>query len=130
MKTRTVSKGVVLGMALLMTVGAFAASANKGSLQLMDPVTLNGTQLKAGDYSLQWDGTGNNVQLSVLQGKKIVATTPAQLITLEQSASNGAAIVKNNADGSRSLSEIRFGGKKYALSIGGDAQSQPTNSTK
>jgi hypothetical protein len=128
MKTQRIFKSVVLGMALLMAVSAFAA--NKGSLQLMDPVTLNGKQLKAGDYSLQWDGSGNNVQLSILQGKKVVATTPAQLINLEQSPNNGAAIVKNNPDGSRSLAEIHFGGKKYALAIGADSQSEPVNSTK
>jgi hypothetical protein len=129
MKTRKFFKGVLLGMALLMAVSAFAA--NKGSLQLMDPVTVNGKQLAAGEYSLQWDGSGNNVQLSVLRGKKVVATTPAQLINLEQSPNNGAAIIKNSADGSRSLAEIRFGGKKYALAIASDSpQSEPSNSTK
>jgi hypothetical protein len=131
MKTQKISKGIVLGMALLLAVSAFAANANKGSLQLMDSVTLNGQQLKAGEYSLQWDGTGNNVQLSVLQGKKVVATTPAQLINLEKSPSNGAAIIKNNADGTKTLAEVRFGGKKYALAIGtAAAQSEPGNSTK
>jgi hypothetical protein len=131
MKTQKIFKGVILGMALLMTVSAFAASANKGSLQLMDSVTLNGKQLAAGEYSLQWDGSGNNVQLSVMQGKKLVVTTPAQLINLEKSPSNGAAIIKSNTDGTKALAEVRFGGKKYALAIGGDsAQPEPGNSTK
>jgi|HubBroStandDraft_6_1064221.scaffolds.fasta_scaffold04690_3 hypothetical protein len=129
MNTRKMFKGVILGMALLMAASAFAA--NKGSLQLIDPVTVNGRQLAAGDYSLQWDGSGNSVQLSVLQGKKVVATIPAQLINLDQSPNHSAAIVKNNADGSKTLAEIRFGGKKYALAIGADsAQSEPANSTK
>jgi len=83
MKTQKIFKGAALGMALLlMTVSAFAGSANKGSLQLLDPVTLNGKPLPAGEYSLQWDGSGNNVQLSVLKGKNVVATTPAQLVNL------------------------------------------------
>jgi hypothetical protein len=129
MKTQKISKGIVLGMALLLAVSAFAANANKGSLQLMDSVTLNGQQLKAGEYSLQWDGTGNNVQLSVMQGKKVVVTTPAQLINLEKSPANGAAIIKNNADGTKTLAEVRFGGKKYALAIGTDAP-ESGNSTK
>ena len=131
MKTQKIFKGAALGMALLlMSVSAFAGSANKGSLQLLNPVTVNGKALPAGEYSLQWDGSGNNVQLSVLKGKNVVATTPAQLVNLDRSPSNGAAIIKSNADGTRSLAEIRFGGKKYALSIGSDSQAEPSNSTK
>jgi hypothetical protein len=131
MKTQKIFKGTVLGMALLLAVSVFAASSNKGSLQLMDQVTVNGKQLKAGEYSLQWNGTGSNVELSLLQSGKVVATTPAQLINLEQSPSYGAAIVKSNADGTKTLAEIRFGGKKYALTIGGEsAQSESGNSTK
>jgi hypothetical protein len=131
MKTQKIFKGAALGMALLlMSVSAFAGSANKGSLQLLNPVTVNGKPLPAGEYSLQWDGSGNNVQLSVLKGKNVVATTPAQLVNLDRSPSNGAAIIKNNADGTRSLAEIRFGGKKYALAIGSDSQGESSNSTK
>jgi hypothetical protein len=128
MNTRKIAKGVVLGMALLMAASALAAS--KGSLQLMDPVTLNGKQLAAGDYSLEWDGTGSNVQLSVLHGKKVVATAPAQVINLEQSPNHSAAIIKNNGDGKRVLADIHFSGKKYALAIADSPQSESGNSTK
>jgi hypothetical protein len=110
----------------LLTTSVFAAS--KGSLQVLDQVTVNGQALKAGDYNLKWDGTGSNVQLSILKGSKVVATTPAQVINLQSSPNNNAAVLKNNPDGSRTLSEIRFGGKKYALAIGGEA-AQPDSST-
>ncbi len=69
MKTQKIAKSAVLGMALLMAVSAFAA--NKGTLQITAPVTLNGKPLAAGEYSLQWDGSGNTVQLNVMQGKKL-----------------------------------------------------------
>jgi hypothetical protein len=32
-----------------------------------------GKQLKAGNYSVQWDGNGPNVQLNILRGKSVVA---------------------------------------------------------
>jgi hypothetical protein len=129
MKITNLSKSLVLGMALLLTTSVFAA--NKGSLQVMDPVTVNGQPLKAGDYNLKWDGTGTNVQLSILKGSKVVATTPAQVVNLQNSPNNNSAVLKNNPDGSRALSEIRFGGKKYALAIGGEAaQADSNNSTK
>jgi hypothetical protein len=50
MKFATVSKSLVLGLALLLASSAFAAT--KGSLQLSNPVTVNGTTLKPGDYKV------------------------------------------------------------------------------
>ena len=120
MKFQSVSKSLLLGLALLLATSAFAA-ANKGSLQLPDPVTVSGKQLSAGDYSVKWDGSGPNVELNILQGKKVVATTPARLIDLSQKPDNDAAVVKSNGDGSKSLTEIHFGGKKYALAIGSES---------
>jgi hypothetical protein len=122
MKFANFSKGLLLGLALLLATSAFAAS-NKGSMQLLDPVTVSGKQLPAGDYSVKWDGSGPNVELSILRGSKVVATTPARLIDLNQKTNGDAAVVKNNDDGSKSLSEIRFGGKKYALAIGQETAS-------
>jgi hypothetical protein len=121
MKIANYLKGLVLGLSLLLAVSAFAA--NKGSVQLMDSVNVSGTQLKAGDYSLKWEGTGQNVQLSILKGNKVVATTPARLVDLNESSRGDVAVVNTNADGSKSLSEIRFGGKKYALEIGQESAS-------
>jgi hypothetical protein len=129
MKITNLSKYLLLGVALFLTTSVFAA--NKGSLQVLDQVTVNGQPLKAGDYNLRWDGSGANVQLSILKGNKVVVTTPAQVQTLQSSPNSNAAVLKNNPDGSRSLSEIRFGGKKYALAIGGEAvQSDSSTSSK
>jgi len=122
MKFANVSKGLLLGLALLLATSAFAAS-NKGSMQLMDPVTVSGKQLPAGDYSVKWDGSGPNIELNILKGNKVVATTPARLIDLSQKPNSDAAVVKSNDDGSRSLTEIHFGGKKYALAIGQETAS-------
>ena len=124
MKLSTISKSLLLGMALLLATGAFAA--NKGSLQVQDPVTVSGKQLPAGDYQLKWDGKGPNVELSILKGNKVVATVPARLVDINQSASSDATVVRKNEDGSRSLSEIRFSGKKYALAIGEEAATADT----
>jgi hypothetical protein len=116
MKFANISKGFALGLALLLATAAFAA--NKGSMQLLDSVTVSGKQLPAGDYSVKWDGTGPNVALSIMKGKKVVAETSARLIDLSQTPASDSAVVKSNDDGSRSLAEIHFGGKKYALAIG------------
>jgi hypothetical protein len=127
MKFAKFSKGLLLGLALVLATGAFAAS-NKGSVQIIDPVTVSGKQLRPGDYSVQWDGSGPNVELSIMQGKKVVATTPARLIDLSKTPNGNSAVVKTNEDGSRSLSEIHFGGKKYALAIGQETASMDGSS--
>ena len=124
MKLSTISESLLLGMALLLATGAFAA--NKGSLQVQDPVTVSGKQLPAGDYQLKWDGKGPNVELSILKGNKVVATVPARLVDINQSAPSDASVIRKNADGSRTLSEIRFSGKKYALAIGEEAATADT----
>jgi hypothetical protein len=120
MKFANVSKGLLLGLSLLLATSVFAANThiNKGSLQLENPVTVSGKTLPAGDYSVKWEGTGSSVQLNILQGRKVVASTPARVVDLEQSSNSDAAVLKNNGDGSKSLAEIRFGGKKYAIAIG------------
>jgi hypothetical protein len=113
------SKSLFLGLALLLATSAFAA--NKGSLQVQESVTVNGTKLAAGDYKVQWDGNGPSVELSIMQGKKLIAKVPAHVVDLSQPSQNDAAVVKNSSDGSKELSEVRFSGKRFALAVGEEA---------
>jgi hypothetical protein len=116
-KLTTISKSLLLGSALLLATSAFATT--KAQLHLQRATSVNGTQLKAGDYKIQWDGAGPDVELSILQGKDVIAKTSAKLVNLPVAAGSDASVVKRNDDGSDSLSGIRFGGKKYALELGG-----------
>jgi hypothetical protein len=110
------SKGLLLGLTLLLATSVFAA--NKGSLQVSDPVTVNGKQLGAGDYTVKWEGNGPNVELNILRGKNVVATVPARMVDLDRVPNRDSAVTSLNPDGQKSLSEIRFSGKKYALAVG------------
>ena len=116
MKFATVSKSLVMGLALLLASSAFAAT--KANLTLKNPTTINGTKLKPGDYKLEWDGTGPNVEVSIMQGKNVVAKVPAKVVDLSTPAQNNAAVVKNNDDGTSTLAGARFEGKKFALELG------------
>lgn len=112
-------KSFLLGAALLLATSAFAA--NRGSLQLNDSTNVGTTKLSAGDYTISWDSNGqsnNNVEVTILRGRKVVATMPGKLIDLNRGADNNSAVVKNNGDGTRSLAEVRFSGKRYALALG------------
>jgi len=115
-------KGLLLGMILLLAAGAWAS--NQSSIQINDNVSVGGQQLKAGDYSLRWEGNGPNVELSILKGNKVVATTPAHLVDTAQKATIDTVLTKSNADGTKSLSQIQPAGKKYAFAVGQESAAQ------
>jgi hypothetical protein len=104
---------------LLLATSALAA--NKGSLQVQEALTVNGTRLAPGEYKVQWDGAGPNVELSILDGKKVVAKVPAHMIDLDRPSTTDSAVVKNNGDGTRTLSEVRLNGKKFSFAVGEEA---------
>lgn len=108
--------GVLAGIAIVCTTTALAAE--KGSMKVFDPTVVNGTQLSPGDYGLQWEGTGSNVQLKILQGKKVIATTSATLVQLNAPASQNMIATRNTDNHGRALSGVSFRGKNYALTIG------------
>jgi hypothetical protein len=59
---------LLFGAALLLSSSAFAAEANKGTLQLTDKVTVEGKPLNSGKYTVEWSGSGPEVQVTLLQG--------------------------------------------------------------
>jgi len=111
-------KVMTLAVASLLATAALAAgAAHKGSLQVNDPVQVNGKQLKAGQYTVSWDGEGPAVSLHFMRDGKEIATAPATVVQLDQKASQDAAEV-TGASNDRQLSAIRFSGKKYELDLG------------
>jgi hypothetical protein len=102
----------LLGLVSLLSLGAFAKDKNEGKFTLHDSVQIGSTQLKAGDYKAEWDGTGSDVQVKILQGKNVVATVPAKLVDKTDSQDS---VIVGNANSSRNLEEVDFGGLKKAL---------------
>jgi len=111
-------QALVLVCGILLATSAFAV--NKGSVQLMHPTQVAGKQLAAGSYNIRWDGSGEQVQLSILQGNKEVASTTARVVPIQSRSPNDNALITVGADGTRSLSQIRFRGKTFALDLGGE----------
>ena len=127
MKLSKISRSALSGLALLLATSAFAANKpNKGSFAVFEPVTVNGHQLAPGQYKLRWEGTGPEVEAMILSQGKLVASVPAHLIELSESGRDNGTVLHKNDDGSQSLTEIDFAGKKYALSF--DNESANTGS--
>lgn len=113
MKSSKIRGGVVLAMAVLLSTAAFAGS-KPGSLYLSEATQLNGKQMPAGTYQVRWEGSGPAVQVSVLRGKKVIASAPAKVERVTSTPDRGAAVI-DTAGGGRTLVEARFAGKNYKL---------------
>ncbi|HEY6307534.1 MAG TPA: hypothetical protein VI488_13865 [Candidatus Angelobacter sp.] len=121
MKSPLFSKLMTFMTAALLATGAFAAGvAHKGTLEVSNPVMVNGKQLPPGTYTIVWDGDGPDTSLHVMKGKTEVATAPCKVVALDQKASEDATEVKTSSAG-RELSAVRFSGQKYQLDITGDS---------
>ena len=112
-------KGTLIAAVVLLAGSAFAA--DKGPLDLQHPTNVAGKQLKTGSYTVRWEGTGDQVDLKIYQGKNVVASTPARVVKIEHKSVNNSTVTQTNPDGSSTLSQIRFGGKDFALELSNDA---------
>jgi hypothetical protein len=121
-----VVKTVVLGLAVLLASSAFAS--NKSSLMVREAVEVNGQQLAPGNYQLRWDGTGSNVEVSFMLGKKEVAKASAKVVALDKAYDSDSAVV-DHASGKAAVSELRFAGKKYALALGATEKAEMSGSS-
>jgi hypothetical protein len=128
MRFQALSKALMLGAALLLACTAFAAS--KQTMTIEHSVKVNGTELKAGDYKVEWEGTGPEVEVSFVQGKRVVAKAPAHLVDLSNASANNAAVTKANGGSVPSLSGVRFEGKKYALELSESSEGMQSGSSK
>jgi len=129
MKWNHVAKSVVLALAVMVATSAFAGSSNKGSLHLSDAAQINGQAVPAGDYQLRWEGTGENVEVSVMQGKKVVTKTSAKVIEVKDTFNRDATVVDRGA-ATPTVTEVRFAGKKYALILSGAEKAAMGESTR
>src|ERR1700719_3962993 len=106
----------LLGASLLLALSAKAGTENKGTLHLFDNVSVQGKQLSAGTYKIEWNGEGPEVQVNIVDGRDTVATVPARVVpvTIKNKEDGYSA---DNENGNRTLKELFFRGKTYELQI-------------
>jgi len=107
----------IAAFCLITTAGLFADSKSKdrGNLNLASPVQIGSTQVAPGDYKVEWSGTGDNVQVNILKGKNVVATTEGKLVELSQKAENNSVTTRALDNNTRGLMEIQFDNRKESL---------------
>jgi hypothetical protein len=107
---------IVAVLASGLSLSAIAKDKNETRISLSDSVQVGATDLKPGDYTLQWDGDGPEVQVKVLKGKNVVATVPAKLAQGTSGYVN--AITTRTVGNVKTLDEVDFAGGKQSLVFG------------
>jgi hypothetical protein len=120
----------LLTFSLLLAAGAFAGNTNRATFQVDETVTVGGKSLPAGNYQLEWAGSGPSVELSISKGRDTVATVPAQVLPVKKAFAGSGYSTSADQAGNKTLTEIFFGGKKYELTIGEASAATPTPSDK
>jgi hypothetical protein len=118
-RTRSVKQikyAALLSMiALLSTVSALARDKNQHSVQISDSVQVGGTQLKPGNYKLEWQGTGPEVQVNFVRDGKTVATAPGTLKTNDPHVTQDDMVTSTTSLNTKTLKEIDFSHNKESL---------------
>ena len=115
MKIKHLQSMLVLStLTTLSPLGALARD-NKHSVDITDAVQVGSTQLKPGNYRVEWQGTGPVVQVSFQQNGETVVTSPATLKTNDDHVTQDAIETRGSSTDKNVLEEIDFGHQKEAL---------------
>jgi len=91
---------------------------NEGKLQLTDSVRIGTSQLKPGNYKVEWDGAGPMVKVNYLENHKTVATSTGKIIDLKKPATEDSYVLKPLKNGkAKTIEEIDFSNRTQALRI-------------
>jgi hypothetical protein len=120
----------LLTFSLLLAASAVAGNSNRGTLKVDETITVAGKQLPAGEYQVEWTGSGPTVEVSISGYKGSIAKVPAQLLPLNKAEAGNGYSTSTDPAGNKALTGIFFGGKKYQLSIGEASSATATPSDK
>ena len=113
--TRNAVRFALLVLALTVSISAFAKSKSE-NITLFQDVTVNGTNVPAGDYVVKYDVDGSNAQVRFTKNGKEIASANGQVKTLTQKPVRNQVVLSTAGD-TRTISEIDFGGKDTAITF-------------
>jgi hypothetical protein len=102
-------------LALLCSVSALARDKNQHSVEIPDSVQVGGTQLQPGNYKVEWQGTGPEIQVNFVRDGKTVATVPGTLKTNDAQVTQDDIVTDTTSANTKTLKEIDFSRTKEAL---------------
>jgi hypothetical protein len=107
-----------VALAILLTASLWAAAANSHTLSFRTPVKLNGAEMTPGFYEVQWVSHSPEAMVTFKRNGQVVATAAGKLVERDVKSPADSVVYSNNADGTHTLKELRFGGSKQVLVFG------------
>ena len=98
--------------AMLFSLSVFARNKNQQSVDIPDTIQVGGTQLKPGNYKMEWQGAGPDIQVTFLRDGKTVVTVPATLKTNDDRVTQDDIVTGSE---NKTLQEIDFRRGKEAV---------------
>ena len=104
-------------VATLLTVSPIVAlAATKKTVDRSEPVAVGSVVLQPGEYRVQWDGSGPQVQVSFREGKRVLVTAPATLQSQATGYDQAIEMKARSGSETKALQAIEF--KKMSLVFG------------
>ena len=107
-----------LALVILLTASLWAAAANSRTLSFRTPVQLNGSQMQPGFYEVEWVSHSPEATVTFKRNGQVIATAAGKWVERESKSPADSVVYSNNADGTHTLKELRFGGMKQVLVFG------------
>jgi hypothetical protein len=85
---------------------------------ILSSLTLNGGRAPEGDYTISWESYIGDANVKFTRRDSVVATADGKWVKRDVKYPRDAYVYRKNADGSRTLLEIHFGGMRQALVFG------------
>jgi hypothetical protein len=102
-------------LAVLCSVSALARDKNQHSVEIREAVQVGGKQLEPGNYKVEWQGTGPEIQVNFVRGGKTVATVPGTLKTNDAQVTQDEIVTDSTSAKIQTITEIDFRRSKEAL---------------
>ncbi|HZP34478.1 MAG TPA: hypothetical protein VFB23_14065 [Candidatus Acidoferrales bacterium] len=99
----------------VLAIGPAVHAANEKTLPLRTDVTLNGQKLTAGFYEISWISHSPEATVTFIRAGRVTVTAMGKWLDRGVKSPGDAFVYTNNPDGSHTLLEIRFAGKRQAL---------------
>jgi hypothetical protein len=109
---------LIVSVALLLASGIPGFAKNSRNIDLTRDVVLSGTTLPAGQYAVRWEAQNPQASVEFIRaprGKKVVVSTQCKFEDRGKKYDSSTVVYGAGADGTYTISEIRFAGSSEVL---------------
>jgi hypothetical protein len=107
----------VVTFSLMVTVAAFARDKNHHSVVIPETLQVGTARLAPGEYTMEWNVSGETAEVSFVQNGKSVAQASAKIVNLARPSASDSLTTRTETGNTVALEEVEFGGHKEAFSF-------------